>query len=83
MDKKKNRNSRVIIVLGGNFELNLESKDFACPQQGNHRLFFSAFLQNCFLCWDSWNGDMMPTLDAALLCSSKTGSDLGCVFRLV
>ena len=30
-------------------------------------LFLSAFLQNCFLCWDRWNSDVMPTLDAALL----------------
>ena len=22
--------------------------------------FLSAFLQNCFLCWDCWNGDVMP-----------------------
>ena len=38
--------------------------------------FLSAFLHNCFLCWDRWNSDVMPTLDAALL-SSKVGSDLG------
>ena len=37
----------------------------------------SALLRNCFLCWDRWNGDMMPTLDAAQLCSSRVGSDLG------
>ena len=24
-----------------------------------------------------WNGDVMPTLDAALLCSSRAGSNLG------
>ena len=42
-------------------------------------IFFllSIFLQNCFLCRDCWNGDVMPTLDAALLCSSRAGSDLG------
>ena len=43
-------------------------------------LFFfllSAFLRNCFLCWDRWNGDVTPTLDAALLCCSRAGSDLG------
>ena len=39
----------------------------------------SAFLRNCFLCWDCWNGDVMPTLDVALLYSSRAGSDLGCV----
>ena len=38
---------------------------------------FSAFLRNFFLCWDCWNGDMMPTLDRALLCSSRASSDLG------
>ena len=37
----------------------------------------SALLRNSFLCWDSWNVDMTPTLDAALLCSSRAGSDLG------
>ena len=36
----------------------------------------SAFLQNCFLCWDRWNNDVTPTLDATLLCSSRAGSDL-------
>ena len=25
--------------------------------------------------WDNWNGDVMPTLDAALFCSSRVGSD--------
>ena len=24
--------------------------------------FLSAFLQNCFLCWDCWNSDVSPTL---------------------
>ena len=38
---------------------------------------FSAYLWNCFLCWDCWNGDVTPTLDTALLFSSKAGSDLG------
>ena len=38
--------------------------------------FLSAFLWNCFLCWDRWNGDVTPTLDAALLCSSRAGSDI-------
>ena len=28
------------------------------------------------------NSDMMPPLDEALLCSSRAGSDLGCVSRL-
>ena len=38
--------------------------------------FLSAFFRNCFLCWDRWNGDLMPTLKAALLCSSRAGYDL-------
>ena len=29
------------------------------------------------MCWDGWNDDVMPTFDAALLCSSRAGSDLG------
>ena len=29
------------------------------------------FLQNCFLCWDRWSGDV------ALLCNSRAGSDQG------
>ena len=37
----------------------------------------SAFLWNYFLCWDRWNGDVTPTLDGALLFSSRVGSDLG------
>ena len=36
-------------------------------------LFLSAFLRNCFLCWDRWNGDMIPTLNVALLCRSRVG----------
>ena len=50
------------------------------------RWFFyllSAFLRNWFLCWDRWNGDVMPTLDAAPLCSSRAGSDLGHESELV
>ena len=42
--------------------------------------FFSNLLQNCFLCWDHGNGDVTPKLDAALLCSSRVGSDLGLLF---
>ena len=38
---------------------------------------WSAFLRNGFLCWDCWNGDVMPTLDAALLYSFRAGADLG------
>ena len=49
---------------------------FSCFVAG--MVFFSAFLQNCFLCWNHLNGDVMPTLDMALLCSSREGSDLGC-----
>ena len=33
--------------------------------------FLSALLQNCFLCWNRQNGDVTPTLDAAMLCSSR------------
>ena len=43
-------------------------------------LFFfklSALLQNCFLSWDRWNDNVTPTLDAALLCNSRVGSNLG------
>ena len=36
-----------------------------------------------FLGWDRRNGDVKPTLDTALLCSSRVGSDLGRVSRLV
>ena len=43
----------------------------------------SAFLLNCFLCWDPCNNDLTPTLDVALLCSSRAGSDLGRESRLV
>ena len=39
--------------------------------------FLTALLRNCLLCWDCWNGDVTPTLDSALLCSSRAGSDLG------
>ena len=39
--------------------------------------FLSAFLRDCSLCWDRWNGTVMPTLDAALLSSSRAGADLG------
>ena len=38
--------------------------------------FLYAFLQNCFLGWDHWNGVVTPTLDVALLCNSRAGSDL-------
>ena len=46
-------------------------------------IFLSTFLWNCFLCQDRWNGDVMPILDGALLCSSWAGSDLGRESRLV
>ena len=46
-------------------------------------IFLSPFLRNCFLCWDHWNSDVMPTLDAGLLCSSRAGSDLGSESGLV
>ena len=41
-------------------------------------IFFklSTLLWNCFLRWDHWKGDMMPLLDAALLCSSRVDADL-------
>ena len=48
----------------------------------NLRFFLSPF-RNCFLYWDLWNGDVMPTLDEALLCSSRAGADLGRVSGLV
>ena len=35
-----------------------------------------------FLCQDRWNGDMTPTLNVALLCSSKAGSDFCCCYSL-
>ena len=34
--------------------------------------FLSALLQDCSLCWDR-----TPTLDAALLISSRVGTDMG------
>ena len=43
--------------------------------------FLIFLLWNCFLCLDCWNGDVTPTLDEALLCSSRAGSDLGRVSR--
>ena len=46
-------------------------------------LFLSALLRNCFLCWDHGNGDVPPTFGAALLCSSRAGSDLGLESGLV
>ena len=39
------------------------------------QFFLSACLRNCFLCWDHWNSDVTPTLDAALLCSSSDQID--------
>ena len=45
-------------------------------------VFFIRFW-NCFLCQDRWNGYMTPTFSAALLCSSRAGSDLGCESGLV
>ena len=58
---------------------------FFLNQSQNPRepIFLSALLRNCFLHYDCWNGDARPTLDAALLCSSRADSDLGCVFGLV
>ena len=43
----------------------------------------SGFLRNCFLCRDCWNSEVMHTLDVALLCSSRAGSDLGRASGLV
>ena len=40
-------------------------------------LLLSAFLRNCFLCWDCWYSDMTHALEAALLCSYRAGTDLG------
>ena len=42
----------------------------------SHFFLGSDLLQNFFLCWDRWNGEVMPTLYAALLYSSRVGSDL-------
>ena len=36
----------------------------------------SALLPDCSLCWDRWN-DQTPTLEVALLSSSRAGADLG------
>ena len=33
--------------------------------------FLSAFLRDCSLSWDSWNGTVMPTFYGALLSSSR------------
>ena len=45
------------------------------------RFFYLPFsgTASCDMMLDAggWNGDMMPTLGAALLCSSRAGSDLG------
>ena len=49
---------------------------FSCLGTKSFSIFFS-FLLNYFLCRDRWNGDVTPTLDVALLCSSRAGSDLG------
>ena len=46
-----------------------------CPQRSCFLL--SAFLRNFFLCRDWLSGNVPPTLGAALLCSSRAGSDLG------
>ena len=42
----------------------------------------STFLRNCFLFWDHWNGDVMPTLDTTLLCSSREGFGSGLCVRI-
>ena len=47
-------------------------------KMGTIYIFLSALVWNCFLCWDWWNSDTTATLDAALLCSSRAGSNLGC-----
>ena len=39
--------------------------------------FVSALLWDYSLCWDRWKWYMTPTLDAALLISSRAGADLG------
>ena len=46
-------------------------------------VFLSTLFRNCFLCWDHWNGDVPPTPNAALLCSSRAVSDLGLESGLV
>ena len=42
-----------------------------------HVTFDECFIFYCFLCWDRWNGTVMPTLDVAKLSSSRAGTDLG------
>ena len=42
-----------------------------------HFFLVSALLRDYSLCWDSWKPYMTPTLDAALLISSRAGADLG------
>ena len=53
------------------------------PLNFTTQFFLSALLQNCFLCWGHGNGDVPPRLGAALLCSSRAGSDLGLESGLV
>ena len=54
------------------------------PKQVVVTIFFkSVLLRICFLCWDRGNGDVPPTLDADVLCSSRAGSGLGLESRLV
>ena len=50
-----------------------------CSSRAIYQFFLgSTVLPNSFfLCWDRWNGDVTPTLDAALLSSSRAGADLG------
>ena len=57
--------------------ISAKQRKIKCHSNGQLRigthLFLSAYLRNCFLCWDRWNRDVMPTLDAAMLCSSRAG----------
>ena len=36
----------------------------------------SSLLRNCFLCWDPWSSDVMPILDATVLCYIALGQVL-------
>ena len=46
-------------------------------------IFLSTLLRDCSLCWDLWSSAVTPTLDAALLSSSRVGADLGQMFNVI
>ena len=54
----------------------VDIKTFLRDKQQALRLFFvSALLRDYSLCWDHWKQYMTPTLDTALLISSRAGAD--------